>query len=107
MTIEIDPSELGAYTNNLPNKEGIKKLLKKIEEGGSFDPTEYYDKEATDELLETKQDVLTSGNNIILSQSMKYPLKEAMKNIYQSPLFPREGRTRSCKSPNTISSASK
>ena len=30
MTDEINPSELGAFTNNLPNKEGLKKLCDKV-----------------------------------------------------------------------------
>ena len=34
MTDEINPSELGAFTNNLPNKEGIKKLCEKVNAGG-------------------------------------------------------------------------
>lgn len=64
MTIEIDPSELGAYTNNLPNKEGIKKLLKKIEEGGGS--SDAYTKAETDALLDEKQNVLTAGTGITI-----------------------------------------
>ena len=46
MTEEINPSELGAFTNNLPNKEGIKKLVSS---------------------LEGKQEKLTAGTNITIT----------------------------------------
>lgn len=53
MTEEINPSELGAFTNNLPNKEGIKKLIKAVEDNTSD--------------IATKQDKLTAGSNVAIS----------------------------------------
>lgn len=53
MTEEINPSELGAFTNNLPNKEGIKKLIKAVEDNASD--------------IANKQDKLTAGDNIAIS----------------------------------------
>lgn len=53
MTDEINPSELGAFTNNLSNKEGIKKLIKAVEDNASD--------------IATKQDKLTAGDNIAIS----------------------------------------
>lgn len=53
MTEEINPSELGAFTNNLPNKEGIKKLINAVEGNTSA--------------IATKQDKLTAGSNIAIS----------------------------------------
>lgn len=53
MTEEINPSELGAFTNNLSNKEGIKKLINAVEDNTSA--------------IATKQDKLTAGSNVAIS----------------------------------------
>lgn len=56
--------ELGAYTNNSPNKEGIKKLVDKV----NTPAVDAYTKTETDALLDEKQDVLTAGTGIAISE---------------------------------------
>ena len=41
-----------------------------IESGGSFDPSNYYDKTAIDTLLAGKEDTLTAGDNITISDGV-------------------------------------
>lgn len=58
---DVKPSELGAYTNNIPNSRGIKKLLSDVKA--------LFTKTGT---LETavggKQDKLTAGTNITITE---------------------------------------
>lgn len=42
----------------------------KIAQGGTFDPTNYYDKSATDALLSTKQNTLTAGSGISIQNNV-------------------------------------
>ena len=58
-------AELGAYTNNSMNREGLKKLVDKVNSGGEVDA---YTKAETDALLATKQGTLTAGNNVAISE---------------------------------------
>ena len=67
MTDEISPSELGAFTNNLPNKEGIKKLCEMVNSGTE---SQGYTKAETDALLAEKQDVLTAGFGISIIEGV-------------------------------------
>ncbi len=58
--------ELGAYTNNSPNKEGLKKLVGIVNTPG----VDAYTKTETDALLDDKQDVLTAGDNISIVENV-------------------------------------
>lgn len=69
--------ELGAYTNNSMNKEGIKKLVDKVNSGTE---AQGYTKAETDALLDEKQDVLTAGTGIIISEQNIISEKEFHKN---------------------------
>ena len=59
-------AELGAYTNNSMNREGLKKLVDKVNNGGSSGDA--YTKAETDALLATKQGTLTAGANVEISE---------------------------------------
>lgn len=59
--------ELGGYTNNQMNKEGIKKLVKIVNEGVSGDS---YTKEEVNALLDEKQDIVEGGENISISNNV-------------------------------------
>lgn len=63
---DLKISELGAYTNNSMNREGLKKLVAKVNSGGGT--VDAYTKAETDALLDDKQDVLTAGTNISISE---------------------------------------
>lgn len=62
-------AELGAYTNNSMNREGIKKLVDKVNNGGGSGG-DAYTKAETDALLDDKQDVLTAGTNITIENNV-------------------------------------
>lgn len=64
----IMPSELGAYTNNLQNKEAIKKLCDIV--NNIEISTDVYTKEETNGLLAEKQNVLTPGTGISISENV-------------------------------------
>lgn len=81
MTDEINPSELGAYTNNLPNKEGLKKLCDKVNNASGG--TEYTAGDniqisaenvisATDTKYTAGTNVQISEQNVISSTDTKY-----------------------------------
>lgn len=55
--------ELGAYTNNSMNREGIKKLVDKVNAGTE---AQGYTKAETDALLAEKQNILTAGDGITI-----------------------------------------
>ena len=63
---DLKISELGAYTNNSMNKEGLKKLVAKVNSGGGT--VDAYTKAETDALLATKQGTLTAGDNVAISE---------------------------------------
>lgn len=63
---DLKISELGAYTNNSMNREGLKKLVDKVNSGGSGGDA--YTKAETDALLATKQGTLTAGDNVAISE---------------------------------------
>lgn len=63
---KITIGELGAYTNNSMNREGLKKLVDKVNNGGGSGDA--YTKAETDALLATKQGTLTAGDNIAISE---------------------------------------
>ena len=63
---EITIGELGAYTNNSPNKEGLKKLVNKV----NTPAVDAYTKTETDALLDDKQDVLTAGDGITITDNV-------------------------------------
>ena len=65
---DLKISELGAYTNNSMNKEGLKKLVAKVNSGGGT--SDAYTKAETDALLDDKQDVLTAGTNITIENNV-------------------------------------
>lgn len=65
MTEDIKPIRNYPFRGKIYTAKQIDKL---IESGGSFDPTLYYTKNATDELLDDKQDVLTAGSNVQISE---------------------------------------
>ena len=71
---KITIGELGGYTNNSPNKEGIKKVVKAINDGLSPDLSDYYTKEETQELISAIPQ-LEGGNGIDVS-SNKINLKD-------------------------------
>ena len=74
---KITIAELGAYTNNSPNKEGIKKVVKAINDGLSPDLSDYQKKlTAGDNITITEENViscttppLTAGNGIIINEN--------------------------------------
>lgn len=58
---KITASELGAYTNNISNKEGIKKVVKAINDGLSPDLSDYQKKlTAGDNITITEENVISS-----------------------------------------------
>lgn len=63
---DLKISELGAYTNNSMNREGLKKLVAKVNSGGGT--VDAYTKAETDALLATKQGTLTAGDNVAISE---------------------------------------
>ena len=81
---DLKISELGAYTNNSMNREGLKKLVEKVNSGGGgtvdaytkaetdalledkADADDVYTKAEADALLDDKQDMLTAGTNITI-----------------------------------------
>lgn len=63
---KITIGELGAYTNNSPNKEGLKKLVDKV----NTPAVDAYTKTETDALLDEKQDVLTAGTGITIENDV-------------------------------------
>lgn len=85
---DLKISELGAYTNNSMNREGLKKLVEKVNSGGGGTVDAYtkaetdalledkadadgvYTKAETDALLDDKQDVLTAGTNITIENNV-------------------------------------
>lgn len=70
MTDEINPSELGAFTNNLSNKEGLKKLCEKVNAGGSG--TTYTAGEniqiSAENVISATDTKYTAGENIAISE---------------------------------------
>lgn len=85
MTDEISPSELGAFTNNLSNKEGIKKLCEKVNSGGGSGDA--YTKAETDALLNEKQDVLTAGDGISINESDVISTKGWEEHLFDEENF--------------------
>ena len=79
MTDEINPSELGAFTNNLPNKEGIKKLVDKVNSAGptytagdNVQISEQNVISATDTKYTAGTNVAISDQNVISATDTKY-----------------------------------
>lgn len=64
---EIKPIRNYPFRGKIYTAKQIDEL---IEQGGQFDPADYYDKTATDTLLATKQDVLTAGDNITIAENV-------------------------------------
>ena len=84
---DLKISELGAYTNNSMNREGLKKLVEKVNSGGGTvdaytkaetdalladkaDTDDVYTKTEVDTELADKQDVLTPGTNITIENNV-------------------------------------
>lgn len=71
MTDEINPSELGAYTNNLPNKEGIKKLCNMVNEGGGGGTTYTAGDNiqiSAENVISATDTTYTAGDNVQISE---------------------------------------
>lgn len=62
---KITIAELGAYTNNSPNKEGIKKVVKAINDGLNPDLSDYQKKlTAGDNITITEEDVISASKTV-------------------------------------------
>ena len=68
MTDEIMPSELGAFTNNLPNKEGIKKLCDKVNNGGTTYTAGDNIQISAENVISATDTKYTAGTNVSISE---------------------------------------